>query len=503
MGVLTTTLFAAAAAVAPAASTMAQIPDTPRLAIVAQDATALRAAPRDSAPQQAQLWQGDTLEIRGERLDHLQVYDHRRERAGYVRASQVRRIEPDEAHAPELLTVLRFVRDTPGAEAQGVAYAAAYLKAVPAAQLTAEPFDALGVMAERLARRASTRSGAAGNDAKLSAHVEGVAQYGVKLQSFERDGAVQLCYDGEAWRRVLMQARATPEQQARAVLGLTRQDCIDPNLRPTEREALDRAQADLLERLPAATLAALPPTLKNRLHLRRAGVWATVAFHQARHGEPAQVAGQRAVQALATVNKADLTDEDQGDYTDAAIRVGASRWAAEVPVPAKPLPANRPALLTVAGQPGETCVLLTDATHDAKAPLLRRCTWGVVWPASVSANAAGYAYSVAVQPLAAWRELWVLRKATEGWTLEVLPPATGNPLGADLGYAEFAGWTPDAEPRALVVREARTEGKVTRRFEVTRLDTLAVEKQAGSPQVLGAFQRWQDAGWKRGTVSLR
>ena len=61
------------------------------LAIVAQDQTALRAAPRDSAQQQTVLTQGDTLEVRGEKQDFLQVYDHRRERAGYVRASQVRR----------------------------------------------------------------------------------------------------------------------------------------------------------------------------------------------------------------------------------------------------------------------------------------------------------------------------------------------------------------------------------------------------------------------------
>ena len=35
------------------------------VAIVTQDSAALRAAPRDSAQQQAVLWQGDTLEVRG------------------------------------------------------------------------------------------------------------------------------------------------------------------------------------------------------------------------------------------------------------------------------------------------------------------------------------------------------------------------------------------------------------------------------------------------------
>src|SRR5439155_27114852 len=126
-------------------------------AIVTQDQAALRAAPRDAAAQQAVLWQGDALEVRGERLGYLQVYDHRRERAGYVLAAQLRRVSPAPEDAPALLAVLRFVRDTPGAEALGIAYAAAYLKAAPAGTITAEPFDALASMAERLAGRASVR----------------------------------------------------------------------------------------------------------------------------------------------------------------------------------------------------------------------------------------------------------------------------------------------------------------------------------------------------------
>ena len=71
------------------------------IAIVTQDQSALRAAPRDSAPQQAMLWQGDSLEIRGQKGDYLQVYDHRRERAGFVRATQVRTQSLKPEAAPE------------------------------------------------------------------------------------------------------------------------------------------------------------------------------------------------------------------------------------------------------------------------------------------------------------------------------------------------------------------------------------------------------------------
>src|SRR5437867_11386040 len=114
-------------------------PTAPTLAIVVQDQAALRAAPRASAAQQAVLWQGDALELRGQRFDHLQVYDHRRERAGYVHASQLRRVSLATTEAPDLLAVLRFLRETPGSEALGIAYAAAYLRAADASAIDAEP----------------------------------------------------------------------------------------------------------------------------------------------------------------------------------------------------------------------------------------------------------------------------------------------------------------------------------------------------------------------------
>ena len=473
------------------------------VAIVTQDAAALRSQPRDSGMAQAQLTQGDTLEVRGERMDYLQVYDHRRERAGYVRASQVRLTQAGAADAPELLSVLRFVRDTPGQEALGVGYAAVYLKAVPVQAITAEPFDALGTMAERLARRASARAAAPGADNRLAAQLEGVASYGVRILSHEHDGTVRLCYDGEAFRRVLSMPSATPAQRARAVLGLTRHDCVDPALRANETAEMTRWRADLVQRLGDTDMAQLPEQLKNRIHLRRAGVQALLAFEQARRGESGLSAGRIALQALAAVNKAELSDDDQAEYNDAAIRVGASRWAAEAPVEGTKPVADRPALLVQPGQPGQTCVLLTDAQHDSTRPLLRQCTWGVAWLASARVHPSGQAVALAVQPLGTWRELWLMRKTPAGWALDVLPPAPGNPLGEDTGYLEFAGWVPEGEPRLLLAREARLDGRFMRRFEVSRLDSLAVDKQASSPQGLALFQRWQDPAWKRQSVALR
>ena len=48
------------------------------VAIVLREAAALRGEARDAKRQRAALSQGDMLEVRGERLDYLNVYDHRR-----------------------------------------------------------------------------------------------------------------------------------------------------------------------------------------------------------------------------------------------------------------------------------------------------------------------------------------------------------------------------------------------------------------------------------------
>ncbi|TDM09519.1 MAG: hypothetical protein C4K60_09775 [Ideonella sp. MAG2] len=484
------------------------------LALVTQDAAPLRAAANDNAPTQAQLWPGDALEVRGERLGWLQVWDHRRERPGYIRATHVRPISTEAARAPELLSVLRFVRDTPGAESLGIAYAAAYLKAVPATQLNPEALDALGHMAERLAQRASSRHAVAlaqagitaaptgGVDSRLSGHLDGVRAYGVSFQSFEQDGSVRLCYDGEAFQRLLAHPQATPEQKGRALLGLTRHDCVAPTLTLSEREAHTQRRAALLDSLDASEWAALPEQMRNQLRLRRAGVWAELAHSQARRGQAAQAAGQRALQELAAILKTELSDDDQAAYKEAAIRVGASRWAAEAAMPAAALSA-RPSLMTQAGEPGQTCVLLVDAQHGPQAPLLKRCTWGVPWLASAKVNVRGDAVALAVQPLPAWRELWLMKKTESGWAVEVMPPASGNVLGSDLGYVEFAGWVPETEPKLLLARESRSEGRFTRRFEVAQQDTLTVDKQASTPELLTGFKRWAEPAWRKQTVALR
>jgi hypothetical protein len=491
-------LVAAPALLLAVAAAAAAAVDNASTAIVVRDQAALRAAPRASGQQQALLWQGEMVEVRGERMDYLQVYDHRRERGGFVHASLVRRVTLAADEAPELLAIVRFLRDTTGAEALGLGFAMAYIQAAPAEALRGdagvEALDALGTFADRLAHRASSGSAQTrASEAALSAHLDVAARYGVDFTSHERAGRIQLCYDGDAFRRVLAM-RSSSVQRAHAALALTRHECVDPALAPLEHRRLDELRAEVLDRTDAA---ALPAYLRNRVVMRRASVWASLAYQRARKGEGADAAATRAIVELATVNKSELTDGDLPEYNDAAMRVSASRWAA-MPAPAL-RSGRRVRVLTEAGEPGETCVLLVDGANDAKQPLARRCTYGIVWAGSATVNREGNALALAVQPLDSWREIWVFRKQPDGWTVSVLPPAATMP---GIGYVEFAGWVPGGR-QMLIAREARGEGKYRRNFEVMKLDTLAIARQAGNPDAIDLFQRWQDPSWKEQTLSLR
>ncbi len=150
------------------------------------------------------------------------------------------------------------------------------------------------------------------------------------------------------------------------------------------------------------------------------------------------------------------------------------------------------------GTEGDQCLVLQSA--QAREALLRHCSFGLIQTASFSVNREGTAATLAVQPTESWRELWVLRQTPQGWRLDVLPPVAANP---GLGYAEFAGWVPGGQ-QLLMVREARAEGRYTpRSFEVLDLQSLQVLRRSGDAQQLGPFQRWADAGWKAGSLSLR
>ena len=461
---------------------------TAALAIVVQDHAALRSAPRSGAAELARLWQGDVLEVRGEQAGYLKVYNYRRERGGYLRGDATRPIELSAIAAPELLAVVRFLRDTPGSEALGISYAAAYLKAIPPHAATAEPLGAIGQMAERLADQAS---GNTNHLADFAPHLEVVEQFGVRMRSFERNDRMRVCYDGELYRRVVALPEAQPQERANAVLGLTRPDCIDPDLGPVPRASLDTERAELLDRVKDGGLNAMT---RSRLHARRAGVWAAIAYEQERRREPAGAAAERALAELLAVHPDDLGDDRRPEYIDAVLRVSAIRWAASMPAP-QPGPLM---LSAVPGDPGQTCIAVRDARRPQAAVILRRCTYGLVRMGSIQSVPQAPALVLAVQPLEGWRELWLFHQTGGSWTIDVLSPGLDNP---DEGYVDFAGYAPGTR-RLLIAREVKDHGRFRRSFEELRLDDLALVRQAGSPDLLRDFGRWQDAAWRRNTLAL-
>jgi hypothetical protein len=457
------------------------------LAIVVHDPTPLRAAPSARATELTTLWQGEVLEVRDERAGYLKVYNYRRERGGYVKTEAVRALSLNESEAPALLAVLRFLRDSAGSEALGISYGAAYLKAAPAGTPTVEPLDAIARMAERLADAASG-NGVRHTDA--AAHLEVVAQFGIQMHSIDRNGRVQVCYDGELYRQVLSLPHASGEARAHAVLGLTRPDCIDPGLGILQRALLDEQRRELLEGIEERTLNAM---MRSRLHARRATVWAAVAYEQARRGQPPEAAAQRALAELLAVHPQELGEDHRAEYLDALVRVGAIRWAA-----ATPKPQVGPLILTTQpGKPGQTCLVLTEAQRPAS-PVLSRCTYGIVWTASAQSVARGRTLVLAVQPLESWRELWVFHRSIGGWMVDVLSPGADDP---EEGYVEFAGFAPGPR-RLLIVREVKDRNRFRRRFEELRMEDLIPVTQASTPELLADFGRWQDPAWRRDTLAL-
>jgi membrane protein implicated in regulation of membrane protease activity len=472
------------------------------VALVAEDPAVLRNAPRDNAPAQATLWRGDWLEVRGESAGFLKVYDHRHERPGYIRPSQVRQYRVDESVAPELAAVVRFLRDSTGYESLGIGTAALALRASPAGADTSELLAAIGSMADRLARRASARR-ADSKDAALAAHVGVAESYGVKFQVVdptEPGGRGRVCYDGEAWTAVLAAPAAAPGERARAALALSVDACRDPVQPPAEARLWNDRRLRALESIDFAAAGALPAALGGRVRLRHAEALAWRAFDEARqdHADAAARAEAAAVRELALCDRGVLAPEDLDLYDETAVRVAASRWATETPPKANP--ARKTVVSFAARQPGETCVRVTDGAAGKVRILGERCTFGVVWPSALRWAPSGTVATLAVQPLPAWTELWVLRRAADGtWSFETLTAAMTDP---DVGYVESAGFSPDGG-RLLLVREARAAGHLARRFQVVDAGSLAVQKWASSADKLVAFKRWSAPSWRAGTLALR
>jgi len=451
--------------------------------IVVGDHVALRAGPERVAAQQAVLWKGDWLEVRGEKAGWLKVWDHRHERGGWVSVKNVKPVEVTEAAAPGLRAVVEFLRDTPGQESLGIAYAGLYLKASPRGAIDARLLISVGAMADRLAARASQQT-LATPEAATAEHLEVARSWGIGLATLERSDGVRICYDGSAFHGGLALA-PSPADAATAVLALTEPGCEPDGLGVSARVAREEGRLALLSRVDPVRVGG---PAGNRLRIRRAEVAAHLAWATARKGDLAGAAAraEEALAMLARVDKEELEAEDAPTLAAAAVAVATVRWAQ--------LPAIDTGLaLRVSRRgTGETCVAVADAEP--------RCTHGQVWTSSLRASADRRAAVIAVAPLPGWLELWMYRRARDGtWLVDVLAPDTEGP---DRGYVELAGFSDDGA-HAVLVRESRIDGAVRRTFESVTLASLAVDKQAGNLGALGNARAWATAEWRQRTLALR
>jgi hypothetical protein len=455
-------------------------------AVVVGDHVALRAQAERTSPQQAVLWKGDWLEVRGDKRGWVKVWDHRHERGGWVLARNVKAIPLEERSAPAVRAVVEFLRDTPGQESLGIAYAAIYLKVAPKGTIDAPLLISIGAMADRLAHRAST----AVNDPSAAEQLEVARSWGIVLDSIEQPDGAHICYDGAAFHGGLALGPG-PADAATAVLALTEPGCEPQGLGVTARVARDEARLALLERVDPVLVGG---PVGDQLRIRRAEIAAQLAWSDARRGDlPA--AAKRADEAftmLARVDKEELAEDDAPAYAAAAVGVAASRWAVLPEVPVTGL-----ALKLTDGEAGETCVSVVPSKGAASEA---KCTHGQVWSASLRASADRRAVAVAVEPLPGWLELWLYRRGDDGgWMVDVLAPNTDGP---DRGYVELAGFSADGA-HAVVVRESRTDGAVHRTFQAITLGTLAVDREAANLGGLGVAKKWAAPEWRRRTLALR
>ncbi|HEY4178301.1 MAG TPA: hypothetical protein VGM90_15745 [Kofleriaceae bacterium] len=451
-------------------------------AVVVADHVALRASDDRSSAQQAVLWAGDWLEVRGTKRGWLKVYDHRHERAGWVAAQNVKQISVEEASAPAVRAVVDFLRDTPGEESLGIAYAAIYLKVAP--KVDPSMLVSLGTMADRLAHRASS----AGANAAAAEQIDVARSWGITLASVEQPSGTHICYDGAAFRTAIT-IGAQPADAATAVLALTEPGCEPTGLGTTELLARDAIRLALIERVDPTQVGG---PIGNQLRIRRAEISAQLAWADARRNDLAAAAkhADAAFSAFARVDQTELAAEDAPSYSSAAVAVAASHWAVLPTVAAPGL-----ALKLADGEAGETCISLVPTKGAASET---KCTHGQVWASSLRAtkNAA----VVAVEPLPGWLELWMFRRGADGgWMIDVLAPNTDGP---DRGYVELAGFSPDGSG-AVLVREARTDGVVRKTYEAITVATLAVSKQSSTLAGLGAAKRWAGPEWKQRTLAQR
>lgn len=460
------------------------------VAMVVEDDTPMLASPEITAPQQAQLWRGDWLEVRGESKGFIKVYDHRHERPGFVAPWRVRSYQADEAHAPALKAIVSFMKDQPGSESLGIGYAALFLRAAPTGTIDAEVIEALATMSHRLAERASSTQNR-WQKRLLPHHLHVAESYGIEFRNHVVDEETSsICYDGKAFRRLLA-IPASPKAHAHAALALTESRCFPTAPTPREQRELDEWSITVLDKTDPLSVS---PYLGNRLRMRRANSLSRLAYSSARSGdlEKAATLSENARNSFLRIDKSQLLKRDESRYARTAMRVASMRWARHLEATRAAKGKTTIAVSLKERSPGETCIRIGNKKRG-----IERCTYALVLASSVQQLPG--AVAISVQPLPGWQELWVFQVQEGEWVVNRMLPATGQP---ELGYVELAGYVSNGKS-ILVVREALVEGSTRRRFQRVDRKSMAITTDASSLRRFRTFKNNSSPRWKSETLSLR
>ena len=198
----------------------------------------------------------------------------------------------------------------------------------------------------------------------------------------------RLCYDGEAWERVLAAPTAAPVERARAALSLAGRSCQDRDaaLSPAEARAWNDRRMQALQSIDYPAEAALPAALLGRVRLRRAEAFAWRAFDEARRGNLDAGGARRGGRPFTSWRSPTAACSRPRTSTSTRRSRFASRRRAGRPSRAQKQAAGKRAVDVVFAPrgEGETCVrVVRGATPARREPLGERCTYGVVWQSAL------------------------------------------------------------------------------------------------------------------------
>ena len=480
------------------------------VAIVAEDPAVMRNAPRDDAAPQATLWRGDWLEVRGERPGSCRstttgtngpatcaprscasTASTRRPRPSCARWCASCATPPAAsrwASATRRSTCAR--RRRAPTRARSSRRSAPWRRGWRGARRRGAPTGGTPCRCRALSPRGVDGGGADRGRRELRRPLS-------QRRPLLAGGRARLCYDGEAWERVLASPAAPPLERARAALFLAGGECLDPALAGRRRGAPGtiaasrrssrsiRRRAGVPAYLGGARAAAprrgagLARLRRGATRRRRRGVGrapraaairelALVDRGRARARGPRHLRRRRGAR-----RRLALGERGAGRSRRCAPHVDhrrAARRRRELRAVVEPVGRGRGregararralhlrrglaerAALVAGGQRrdagGAAAAGLDGALGDPRGP---------AQASAAPANGNGAAHVA--------------------WTSSRWSPATVEP---EAGYVEAAGFSPDGA-HLLVVREARGPGHPPRRFQVLSVPTLAVEKQANS-----------------------